>query len=332
MSFAMMHEAVRIADRFHGARDFETIEQQGRLQNVIVLVFIFHMLMVVGFIKLQEFDARSPAIVRDMDVSFLMAPPPPDPLYRPHTPAPPVPVNPPGSARPANAIDHSAGIEQHPLPPPPSIGPARKSEHLPVTAQPPRREVLESPVALTPNNNVRVDPRQIVQEKLPTLPEQRIAVNAPSPAPPIAAQEPLDNLPGTGSKTSLPNPSRTTAGGGVGNDGLAPGAGTGAGVEVSVTVPAVAEWNVAEYRQHLLLRIAHSWHPKGSFKSLVVLLEINHQGRLVGREIEQSSGKKKVDRYALEALDATDFEPLPDFYKPDTLKFRITLSASDVER
>src|SRR5215470_5798038 len=124
---SLMQSALRITDRFYDARDPESIERQGRLQNCIVLVFIFHMMMVVAFIKLQEYEAAHPRIIRDVDVSFEFAPPPPE--------AAPKPLQ-------AEKMDMPA-IKAPALTTPTNV-PAR-----PV---PSRRTTQAAPVAVTPTN------------------------------------------------------------------------------------------------------------------------------------------------------------------------------------
>lgn len=60
MPLSRMHEAVRIADHLCGPRDVESIERQGRLQNTIVLFFMFHMVMVVAFVSLRDLEVTHP--------------------------------------------------------------------------------------------------------------------------------------------------------------------------------------------------------------------------------------------------------------------------------
>jgi TonB family protein len=82
--------------------------------------------------------------------------------------------------------------------------------------------------------------------------------------------------------------------------------------------------NIAPYRKHLMKRLAEQWHPKKSqVDNLEVLLELSSKGELLSSEIFQSSGDKTADTDALEACRAVKYEPLPSWYRGDTLTFKI---------
>jgi TonB family protein len=128
-----------------------------------------------------------------------------------------------------------------------------------------------------------------------------------------------------------------TGGSGAGGTGTGTGdMGAGTGTGNAGGIPAIATrlptgvtramGNIAPYRKDLLVRLAQNWRPKKSYENLIVLITIDHDGKLMGSEIFQSSGSKKADKEALQAVQATEFAPLPEWYKGETLTFKIELS------
>ncbi len=330
MSLSMMQEAVRITDRFYGVRDTDSIERQGRLQNSIVLVFIFHMMLVIAFIKLQEYDVAHPRIIRDVDVSFEFTPPPPEP--------PPKPVELPKALSLTAGENPNPGSEAAPSPvatPEPTM-PAVKAPKVteqptmvPAKPVPSRKTTLAAPVAVTPTNIVKSDIGQQIPKQAP----------APPPVPTVAGPTATQPLSGTDTQGGLPNGQEagTGAGGqgqggtgtGAGGLGAGTGDGTAGGVPIATRLPATvgrAMGNIAPYRKDMLMRLAQNWHPKKTYEDLTVLITLDHDGKLVGGEIFQSSGSKKADKEALAAVEATEFAALPDWYKGETLTFKIQLS------
>src|SRR5215470_16771168 len=162
---SLMQSALRITDRFYDARDPETIERQGRLQNCIVLVFIFHMMMVVAFIKLQEYEAAHPRIIRDVDVSFEFAPPPPEPPPKPLELPKPIGLteggNPGSEAAPkplqAEKMDMPA-IKAPALTTPTNV---------PATPVPSRPTTQAAPVAVTPTNVIKTPLGAVAPKEAP---------------------------------------------------------------------------------------------------------------------------------------------------------------------
>gem|GEM_PF-1868127 len=331
MSLSMMQEAVRITDRFYGVRDTETIERQGRLQNAIVLVFIFHMIMVVAFIKLQEFEVAHPRIVRDVDVSFEFTPPPPEP--------PPKPLELPRSLSLTAGENPNPGSEAAPTPlkaatqSMPSLeAPRTMPTPTQVTAAPvpSHRTTVAAPVAVTATNVIKAKVGQVAPREAPKPPPTPMAMAAAPSNQPLSGTQTPGGAPGA-------NEGGTGAGGqgqggtgvGQGTDGAGTGDGAAGGQQIATRLPTTATqamFNIAPYRKDLLARLAKNWHPKKSFENLIVLITLDHDGHLVGSEIFQSSGNRKADKEALDAVEATEFAPLPDVLKRDTLTFKIQMS------
>jgi TonB family protein len=87
----------------------------------------------------------------------------------------------------------------------------------------------------------------------------------------------------------------------------------------------VSRGNIAPYRKDMLERIAQNWHPRRT-TDLIVVVTIAKDGSVVGCEIFQSSGDKKIDKEAVAIIEAMEFAPLPDFFKGEQLPFKIELN------
>ncbi|MBI4534542.1 MAG: energy transducer TonB, partial [Candidatus Melainabacteria bacterium] len=323
-------EAVRIADRFYECRDPETIERQGRLQNCLLLVFISHMMMVIAFVKLQEYEIAHPRIIRDVDVNFEFTPPPPEP--------PPKAMEMPKDIALTAGANINPGSEAAPKPlesskvDMPAIKALQTQEtptQVPAKPVPSRRTTMAAPVAVTATNVLRTPVGAIVPKQAPT----------PTPPPPVAgaaSNQPLSGTPTQGGAPGGIEGGTGTGGAGTGGTGVGQGnagAGTGegaqGGMQIATRLPtgaARAMGNIAPYRKDLLMRLAQNWHPKKTYDPIILLLQIDHDGHLISGEIFQSSGSKKADKEALAAAQATEYAPLPDWYKGDTLTFKIELS------
>ncbi len=85
------------------------------------------------------------------------------------------------------------------------------------------------------------------------------------------------------------------------------------------------------YRKDMLKRLASSWHPKTN-ASLQVAFTISKKGDLLGSTVLKSSGNREADQLALDAIKATKFAPLPEFYKKDSIEFRVDLDKVGSEK
>ncbi len=201
-----------------------------------------------------------------------------------------------------------------------------------VTAKPvpSHKTTVAPPVAMTPTNIIKSPIGMTAPKQAPVSP----------PTPTIAGA--TSNNPLSGAPTAAGAPGKNEGGigtGGAGQGGTGTGqgdVGAGTGEGPAGGVPAIATrlpagagramGNIAPYRKDLLLRLAQNWHPKRTYENLIVLVVLDHDGHLVSSEIFQSSGNKKGDKEALEAVQATEYAPLPDWFKGETLTFKIELS------
>jgi TonB family protein len=328
---SLMQSTLRITDRFYDTRDPESIERRGRMQNCILLVFIFHMMMVVAFIKLQEFETAHPRVIHDVDVSFEFTPPPPEP--------PPKPLEMPKALSLTEGANPNPGSEAAPRPMDsakvdmPSVKAPETAEvptQVPAKPVPSHKTTVAPPVAMTPTNVIKTPLGQVSPRTAPV----------PTPVPTVAGNTSTTPLSGAATQGGAPGANEAgtgTGGQGAGGTGTGQGdigAGTGEGPAggvpaIATRLPAMAGramGNISPYRKDLLLRIAQNWHPKKATENLIVLLTIGHDGGLLGSEIFQSSGNKKADKEALAACQTTEFAPLPDWYKGEQLQFKVELS------
>ena len=314
---SLMQSTLRITDYFYDAYDPEGIERQGRFQNCVVLVFILHMLMVIAFIKFQEFEVTHPRIIHDVDVSFEFTPPPPPP-------------------KPKKLSDmEGANGGSAPAPAPMDASKLGMSLNAPVLTKPSmlnarpipsRKATVAPPVALTTTNETKTAQGVTAAMQAPVAPAKApnvgiLSTTAPSGAPNAGGAPGATQLGvGTGGNGA--------GGTGTGQGGLGAGTGEGGpGGKVATALTATrAMGNISPYRKDMLLRLAQNWHPKKASENLIVLLTIAHDGRLLSEQVFQSSGNKKTDKEALKAAEETQFAPLPDWYKGETLTFKVELS------
>lgn len=338
MSVYMLREAVRISDRFYGVGDVESITGQGRFQNCIVLVVIFHMLMAITFLKLEELELAHPHIIRDVNVQFEFIPPPPPP--------PPPAVELPKALSLTAGDLPAPGSEAAPKPLasdkidiPSVVAPEVESEPTAVPAKPvpSHRTTVAPPVAVTPT--------QIIKAKTPLGQVTPKESPKPRPDPTTAGAAAERALSGTATQGGAPDGAAAgtgTGGEGTGGTGVGEGDkgdgtgfGTAGGVPIATRLPTRARramGNIAPYRKDLLMRVAQNWKPKKKNIHLIVLLTVDHDGNLLGAEVFKSSGKKKEDKRALKAIEETRFAPLPDWYKGNHLTFKVQLSKVEANR
>lgn len=289
-----MQCAARIADRFCESRDPETIERRVRFENAMVLVFLLHVALVLAVFKFQEFERAHPRVITDVDVAFLYIPPPPESTVQYMEVPPKIDLH--EGARPAPPL-------VVPIKPAASLASAKKPTpiQIPVaTSRPPQQHVPAAPVAITPLNEIKKDPGLIA-----AVPVDRGAAG------------------GTDASNGVENGTGTGPGTGIDENGGVP-------IEITKKLSSRAGMiDISHYRADLLFRIAKNWHPKRATR-LVVLLEIAKDGHLIAVEILQSSGNRKIDRQAREAIQQTELAPLPELYQGESMPFKIDLSKTEL--
>lgn len=320
-----MAEVVRITDQFCDRRNPDSIDRQGKLGQVAILVLIFYCIMGIAFIKMQELEKKRPHIIHDVDVSFEFATPPPEPTFKVGEMPKPISLtegtnsNPGSEAAPSASKTDTVSL--------PTIQAPQVMDHpTQVQAQPKAaRHVTEAaPIAVTSTNDVAAAPAP--QTKQAPNPERT------SPVAGVASELPVSGAAQAGGTPDGQNAGSGTGGEGTGGSGAGsgdPGAGSGfgqAGGQIATKLENTrAMGNIAPYRKDMLIRIAQNWHPKRKSESIILLVTIDHEGKLISDEILQSSGNKRSDKEALAAIEGTDYASLPDWYKGESLQFKINL-------
>ena len=89
----------------------------------------------------------------------------------------------------------------------------------------------------------------------------------------------------------------------------------------------VDEVDIGPYMSKMQREIKTNWNPPNikTTKHVVLLYKINKDGTVPKSEILKSSGSKKMDASALEALNkSTPFSPLPKKFKGDNIDVQFT--------
>lgn len=322
-----MAEVVRITDRFCDRKNPESIDRQGKLGQVVVLVMIFYVIMGIAFVKMQELEKKKPRIIHDVDVAFELYAPPPEPTFRVGEVPKPISLSEGENANPGSeAAPKPAQTDAVSLP---SIAaPETLKQQTQVQAKPVASHVVTeaAPVAVTSTNMIKsivpaaAKPKQAPSDtKNPNV--AGVLSTAPTSGSAMAGGTPDSQGGGVGTG------GEGTGGTGTGSGDAGSGSGTGiAGGQIATKVEGTrAMGNIAPYRKDMLIRIAQNWHPKRKNESIIVLVTIDHEGKLLADEILESSGNKRSDKEALAAIEGTEFAPLPDWYKGDQLQFKINL-------
>jgi len=282
-------EVLILTDRFYSESDPDAVDRQSQLEKCLIIVLIAHLVTVVAFWRVAEVQKSKPHVIREI-----------------------------------HAFNIDFEINVAPKEPEPEIvlkGIPLTNPDVPDSGA--KKELLiKPPVRELKNKSLRTADSRIVPAPPPVVGAQGVRV----PVAPV--------LPGEGGAGVVDG----TTNGGVGLEGGGKGGGgLGAGKEAEkiAVLPPVATPPVREkrpinaYRNDLLMRIARNWKPGNVNYDVIVLLKIDQAGKLIESSIAQSSGHKKFDRAALKAVQATEYAPLPDWYKGADIPFLIQLS-SDV--
>lgn len=328
MSATMMQEVLRISDRFYGVGDTESMERQQRLYNCLIVVAICHIIMLIAFWQMHDYEKVHPRIISDVEVQFEIDPPPPIDL-----PKPKIKIIPADLEAPVKGDDPNAGEGR-------SNAAKPDETKLDKEIQGP----LENKAPAKPEVSLRM-PKDKPATPIPTLTVERKGKIQSVPSPPIPSN-PLTspNIPIATTPAGNPNAGPDAAGNngtqtggtGQGNQGTGEGlegtgnkAGTQGGTPAPMKISARVG-NIAPYRRALLTAIAKNWHPDNDQITLKVFMVIGRDGRLLEAKVAESSGKKKADKAALKAVEETPYPPLPEWFEGQSIPFLIDLQASSM--
>lgn len=102
----------------------------------------------------------------------------------------------------------------------------------------------------------------------------------------------------------------------------------GANRAIAMKVPAVVMGNIKPYKIDLLSRIKKTWNVNQPFLPVTLEVVIDHNGKLVSRDLIDGTGNPQLDQSLLQAVDNTEYAPLPDWYKSEHLRFKLILNSS----
>jgi TonB family protein len=315
MSIEFMKEAVHISDRFFDRRDPDSLDRQGQLNQVVIVVVIFHAVMGIAFVKMEEYERKHPRIIKDVDVSFEFAAPPPAPEFK--------------VGEVPRAITLTEGDN-------PDSGSAS-------SAKPSAADTVSLPTPKAPETLTVPSPEQarpVTTRKAAVTPPVAVTLNQATKGAPVKAPNPsLSQTMASGAPREGGGPDGSDGGVGDGGDGSGgqgkgegdPGTGSGYGniggdIATNLKGGTRAMGNIAPYRKDLLMRIAANWHPKNKNESLTVQIQIGRDGQVLSVDVVESSGNKRADKEAVAAIEATEFGPLPEWYKGEQLTFKIDLA------
>ena len=328
MSITFMKEVVKISDRFFDRRDPDSIDRQGQLNQVLVVVVIFHAIMGIAFVNMEQYERKHPHIIRDVDVSFEFSAPPPVPNFRVGEVPKAITLTEgenPDSGSASSAKPSEADTVALPTP--------KAAETLPVPTPEQARPVVSRnttiapPVAITTNQSIKGAP--VRAPKTAPKSSSSPSENAGALSQSIASGAPRAGGGPEGKEGGVGEGGEGTGGSGRGEGDPGTGSGYGAvGGELATRLGGGnrAMGNIAPYRRDLLMRIAASWHPKHKNETMTVQIQVGRDGQVLSVDVVESSGNKRADKEAMAAIEATEFAPLPDWYKGDQLTFKIDLA------
>ncbi len=322
-----MNEVVKISDRFFDRKDPDSIDRQGQLNQVLVLVVIFHAITGIAFVKMQEYEKKHPRVIRDVDVSFEFSAPPPAPEFRVGETPKPITLTEgenPDSGSAASAKPHEADKVSLPT--------IKAPETMPIPTPEQARPVVSRSTTVAP-------PVAVVSTAMTKAAPVQAPKSSPKAPPNASTAGAASNSIASGAPQEGGSPDGKEGGTGTGGDGSGgngkgegdPGTGSGfgnIGGDIATRLPSTnrAMGNIAPYRRELLMRIASNWHPKRKNETMTIQVDIGKDGQVLSAEIIESSGNKKADKEALVAVEATEFPALPEWYKGDHIPFKIDLA------
>lgn len=320
-----MQEVLRICDRYLSSYD-----KRGQLNQFLVLVSVFHLIMGIAFVKMEDYQRKHPRVIREVEVSFLqyVAAPNIETNLLPK----PISLTPGENPDPGSEASGKARATEKKLLPTAQAIEQFETAKLDQTEKSNYSHELAGqipPLAITPVTPVKLMPAQLHKSQADA--QKDLLLIAPplsqGSGAPIASGSTDDSTEnGRGSKS------------GYGNDGSGKADGTkGSGtdefnqgdeekISTDVKDGLVAKGNITPYKRAVLFQLGHSWKPKHKGKPLTVRFTIAKDGVVLSAEISESSGNPRLDREAIETVESMQFPSLPDWYRGEQMIFQIDLA------
>lgn len=329
MSTFFVSYVLRICDRLFDRRSVESIDRQGQLNQVLVVVLIFHLIMGISFVKMEEYEKKHPRVVRDVDISFLCSAPPPLAEFRVgEIDLVPRALNLTRGDSQDTGADSRQAASKKTLTLPTPLAEEKENEPLREEARQTRQSqnIPDAPLAITSNNPVKADPiRQARSDKFSKKDTDLTGNSSSLPASGHvqAGGKDTDNAddgmggngPGGRGKGNGEN------GEGIGNQGIV----GGEPISTSLPVKTRAFGNIKLYQLQVEKKLRENWKAKSGV-SLVVMIKIMKDGRC-SCDVLSSSGNKRVDKDAVATIEGIDFDPLPEWYGGEDISFQYDMEA-----
>lgn len=313
-------DVVRLSDRWFDPAHPDAISRQGRLESCIVLVTLFHIVMSIAFMKVDEYERKHAPrriIPSDLEfVEFMIAPP-----ELKH-----VKLEQPTPVALIESKDNDTGGKS---------GGKEGSKNAAAELKSDNKDTAD-------NRKLTVNTTELKKEALAPDPPKDTSAEL-SRKNESATQDQLAFAAPTGEivNPNAPIDVRGSNGGGgetddeqigqsQGRDGSSSGGGENE-LPPGSERPKAAHSNIGigdihPYHKELLYKISQEWEaPTKKAVRLLVLIDVQNDGKLISAGVIESSGNAKVDKQALEAVRRTAFDPFPDWCRRAHLRFKVEL-------
>ena len=295
-------DVLRLSDRWFDTRHPDAISRQSRLQSCVVLVTIFHLVMSIAFAKIDEYERRKApkrTVSSEYAFEFMIAPP----ELKHVSPVPkPVTLITGDDQNTGGLTGAKQGAEKSAAPILKTDSIAEKVEKITLDAPINKRTILQP----TDIPSLALRPTKV--DQLPANAAAGDTINTELDA----QNRGIDN----GADGAFEDGEGTTQGhegeqSGDGEDRLPPSSALPDRAASSTSEP--LRVNIAPYRKDLLIRLSKQWDaPKNKRARIVLLINIANDGNLISAGVIESSGNKKFDRAALDAVHRTIFAPFSE--------------------
>lgn len=302
--------AVRLASRYVNTRSPVSIAQTGQLRRFVVFSGILASFAMLAICYVGHNQRGHHRIIHDVDVAFELTCAPPEPSFR--------------------AVDQLVPLKFEEGAQPTAVGTKPEVAHSSVEQQ---HQVTDKKEKVKPHMIAAVPEQAPVALAQPSLPQQNNPVAnvlsnpfggaAASAATPVAESSPAGGSPD--GSVGAAGAGGNGTGAGKGDSNSLAGADFGQNQLVTMRTAPVAMGNIGPYKRDLVARIKQAWHPEEDYEQVVVELALSQEGKLLNRQLLQSTGSSTLDEQLLSAIDETQFAALPEWYRGAQLKIKLVL-------
>lgn len=302
--------AVRLASRYINSASPLSIQQSGRLQQFLVMSGILCSVAAFACVYIGYNQKGHHSVIHDVDVAFELTCAPPEPSFRAVETL--VPLKFEEGQKPAALAMKETNIKKT------AIDLNKITQRT--TTEPVKPHlasaVPEAPIAVAPIMSSQ--PSNPVANVLAN-PFGGSAANAASPVDSSAAGGVADGQAGA------TGPGGSGVGQGKGDTNSLAGGDFGANQLIAMKSAPVAMGNIGPYKRDIVARIKQTWHPDEDYSQVTVEIAIDRDGKVLEKQIVQSTGNSKIDTQLMAAIDEAHFGALPEWYRGSQLKIKLVL-------